>query len=463
MSKATEIFHQLDGHLTNEEGPTHPFLDAVSLQLRLAQQVEQLLSEGQQEISIPDELCGTYSHSDRQRPHSSIGEVLYLEGANGERLAVKLLVKLNSDERLQPHHDPTYAFHHPAVRVMTALGESLMGRAANTSPTLPMYFGIAGLRRFDSSGAELSRFSLTDVLQGTAEPAIVMRAMRTSMADALLDYREAADANQPLPYSDGQLREWTHQVMTKVIQTSVALPLDIATQIGSPAEVERLLVGKTIGWLTSRADEHGLTKHPLLVEAVAQARQTRAAFQAFFALPETQEQLAKRAVPESDGKVVQTFSPGDTKLGNVMLGDDGQGREVIGLFDPQWLVLNPGVIGNETHQFAPWPFADLMQIAAYTAAQPAAYGFPDLQNVVYDTVRQYYGDEQWSSWHELYLKILTSYKLLVDVAFAIDPYREKVERGEPIPRALDWILQKHPRTANEVAQRALRVYDGQNE
>jgi len=340
-----------------------------------------------------------------------------------------------------------------------------MGIAANAAVSFPIYFGVAGITEICSEGVTLIPFDVMEILAGKMEPVIVMRAMVVSMSDMLLDTIDAKQNYRRPSYTKDQLSGWTKQVLKKVLDSSVPLSPELAAEVGAPAEIESLMVGKTIGWLSSREHDPDLLPHPILVNAVQRAQQAQQLFQRFFEMPETQINLAKRAVPRltnadgSLGKLAQTFSPGDTKLSNFMLGRTGSGEEAIGLLDPQWLILNPGAQGNEGHTFAPWPFADLMQIAAYAAAEPASYFFPQLQQVVYDGVRGYYGKEHWSEWHELYLKLLTSYKLLVDVAVNVDPFIQKKSHGQEIPRRLQWTMEKHPRAAIELAQRALRVYD----
>lgn len=463
MSNATEVFQQLDGKLRTSEGECHPLSDALELQLRLAHQVESLMESAEHGVSIPPNLEGNYQHSDRTRPHSSTGEILFVEQPNGEKLALKLLLKLDTELNFLPNPDQTYAFEHPAVRAMTAAGEWLMGRTANKNSRSPMYYGVANVERVHQGGVELLPFCLENILEGSAEPVIVMRQMEQSLADVLLDLREDYANNQPLRYDKQEVGVWSSQVFNRVLNASVPLPEDLAADIGSPAQIEELLTGKTIGWLTSRMSEPGIQQDPTLRLAVENATKVQKLFQKFFGMDETQAQLQLRAAPwvgEGEGaRLAQTFSPGDTKFGNVMLGKDASGQPDVGLFDPQWLVLKPGAIGNERAMFAPWPFADFMQIAAYSAAQPAAYGFPELKQRIVDGVRQYYGKEHWSEWHELYLGMLVAYKLLVDVAYGIDPYLEKIAHGQPIPRQLKWILETHAREAIQVTKLAFHVYD----
>lgn len=466
MLNATEVFLQLDSKLRTLEGDGHQFSDTLSQQLALAQQIQSLMTDAEQCIGAPEFLLGPYRFSDRAQPFSSTGEVLFVEQDGGERLALKFLTKLDGNNHFVPNHDHMYAFQHPAVRAMTTIGESLMGKAANISVPFPMYFGAAGVTEIGEGGVNLLPFDVSEILAGKMEPVIVMRAMRTSLSDVLLDTREAEEHGQTAPYSSEQLKVWTDQVFHKVLNSSVPLSIDLSAQIGAPKEIEKLMIGKTVGWLASREEDSEVQKHPELVAAVAKAKQVQELFGIFFALQETPLNLATRAVPLVKngqpgplGKLSQTFGPGDTKFSNVMIGQHSSGSEAVGLFDPQWLILNPGAQGNDRHAFAPWPFADFMQIAAYTASEPASYGFPDLQQAIYDNVRNYYGKEHWSEWHELYLKLLTSYKMLVDVAVSVDSFIQKKASGQEIPRELHWRITKHPRAALELAKRALRVYD----
>lgn len=460
MHKATEIFHHLDLNLRRNEGDHYPLSEALSLQLRLAQQLEALLTDAQVEVAVPQEMLGAYTHTDRLRPHSSTGEVLFVQDERGQQLALKLLLKLDAEHNFLPNPDQTYAFDHPAVRLMTATGESLMGRAANKTQT--MYHGVAGLSRVSADGVQLQQFSIEDILSGKMEPVIVMRQMDASLADVLLDAVDNDTEVVTQRPSREQMTQWTEQVMRQVFEASVPLPEDLAADIGSPDEVEKLLTGKTMGWMVSRVTEQQVIEHPLLFKAVRYGEMTQAIFRQFFALPETRDRLQERAQPYvgtgEHRRLAQTFSPGDTKFGNVMLATEPDGKQVAGLFDPQWLVLKPNAIGNERHMFAPWPFADLMQIAAFTSTQPFAYGFPDLGQKVHDEVRGYYGPENWSAWHDMYLNMLTAYKLFVDVAYAIDPYIEKMSQTQPIPRQLRWILEAHPPKAVELAEAALNSY-----
>lgn len=468
MLNATEVFQHLDTELRTREGEQHPFADALSLQLRLASQIERLIQDAEHSIVIPPHLEGEYLlQSDYPRPHSSTGEVLFIERADDQphtQLAVKLLLKLDTAQNFLPNPDQTYAFEHPAVRTMTALGESLMGKAANRVTPTSMYHGVANLERIAGNSVVLQPFDLQSILNGNAEPVVVMRQMEQSLADVLLDVHDAIQHNQPRPYSSEQLRQWTKQVFDQVLNSSIGLPEDIAADIGSPEEVEALLTGKTIGWLVSRVDEPGIAQTPVLLKAVQNAVTVQEGFRRFFAMPETQVHLQRRAKPYvgkgENARLAQTFSSGDTKFGNVMIGANGSGRPEVGLFDPQWLILKPGAIGNEKHMFAPWPFADLMQIMAYTAAQPSAYGFPVLKQAIFDGLRQYYGPEHWTNWHELYLQMLVAYKLLVDVAYNIDPYLDKLAHDQPIPRQLKWIIETHAREAVQVTNLAFRSYDG---
>lgn len=459
MAKATEVFHQLDQGLRHHEGDYYPLADALALQLRLAHQLEAILNSAEAEIGVADYLLGEYQQLDRPRPHSSTGEVLFVTHSDGTQLALKLLLKLDAEQNFLANPDQTYAFDHPAVRLMTATGESLMGKAANRHQQL--YHGVAGVRRVAQT-IELVQFSVEDVLTGQMEPVIVMRQMEASLADVLLDTVDAEPATMASQPNREQMARWTQQVMKQVFDASVPLPEDLAAEIGAPAEVENLLTGKTIGWMTSRVTDPEVIKHPLLWQAIRHSQVTQAAFRQFFALPETQANLAERAKPYvgegEQQRLAQTFSPGDTKFGNVMLAREASGDQIAGLFDPQWLVLRPNAIGNERHMFAPWPFADLMQIAAFTSTQPFAYGFPDLGELVHQEVRDYYGEVNWSTWHDAYLSMLTAYKLLVDVAYGIDPYIEKVTHGQPIPRQLRWILEAHPQKAVELASTALHTY-----
>ncbi|MBW7955832.1 hypothetical protein H3C66_03810 [Patescibacteria group bacterium] len=463
MPKATEVFQQLDDELRSREGEQYPLMDALALQMRLADHIQRLLDTSQEEITVPLAMLGEYRHSQRSRPHSSTGEVLFLERPDGQRVAIKLLLKLDPALNFQPNPDQTYAFEHPAVRLMTATGESLMGKVANKKATSQMYHGVAGLRSVGNEVVEVVQFSIDEVLDGKMEPVVIMRQMDASLADVLLDQVEPSPEAPPdLPPDEAQLARWAREVTQQILEASIALPEDIAAEIGSPKEVEELLTGKTIGWLTSRITEAEIVADPFLWKTVRSAQLVQSVFRQFFAMRETQEQLELRAKPligeGESSRLAQTFGPGDTKLGNVMLEYTDTGSPTAGLFDPQWLVLKPGAIGNEKAMFAPWPFADLMQIIAYTAAQPTAYGFPGLVEDIRTELQNYYGAEHWSRWHDLYFSMLTAYKLLVDVAYNIDPYLDKVKQGQPLPRQLRWILEAHPQKAVEVAEQAFARY-----
>jgi len=464
MSNATEVFHQLNAELRSQNGEHHPFVDTLSLQMRLADQVQSLLSESQQCITLPPELEGDYTLTKRPRPPSSTGEVFFIERAGQTPLTVKLLAKLGQDWQLQTNHDPVYAFEHPEVRVMTALGESLMGKVANANAAHPLYHGICGVEQVSADGVVLRQFSLTDVLAGKMEPAVIMHQMDMSLADMLLDIRMARSQNRQPTVGGEKLSSWTQQSFQHILNASVPLPEDLAAQIGSPEEIQRLLLEKSMGWLMSRDQEQAVQKDQMLVDAVRLSKRTiHEYFSRFLKLSETQDQLIRRAVPQigqgEKARLVQTFSPGDTKFANVMVGKNGSREDIVGLFDPQWLVIRDGALGNSGHIFAPWPFADLMQIAAYNAAQPAAYGFPQLQQVTYDALRQYYG-EHWSEWHELYLRMLTAYKLLVEVSVTIDPYLDKKRSKEPIPPSMQMTLREYPKNAYHIARLGFHVYDG---
>lgn len=459
MPSATEVFRALDSSLRQHDGEAYPLATALALQLRLAHQTENALSQLARQIELPAALTGTYQLLPGQRPFSSTGEVLFVQSASGETYAVKLLRKLDAAHHFLPNPDQTYAFDLPAVRLMTAVGEMLMGRSAN--PSQMTYCGVAVLPPWQGTHLELQPLSLATVLAEEGEPVVVMRAMERSLADDLLDLAEG-NVTPGLP-DRAQLQQWTSQVVQNVLQASVPLPPDLAAEIGAPAEVARLLTGKTIGWLVSRAAEPEVRAQPALAQAVAQAAAVQALFRQFFARPETEAQLLTRAVPwlgdGADARLAQTFSPGDTKFANIMRRQTADGQIEIALLDPQWLVLRPGAIGNAAYQFAPWPFADTLQIAAYTAAQPLAYGFPELTEQVLTEVRHYYGPQHWSAWHQLYFRLLTAYKLLVDVAYNLDPYLDCHKQRQPVPRSVEWIVQRHPGAALKLAEAALAAYD----
>src|SRR6185369_12700110 len=102
------------------------------------------------------------------------------------------------------------------------------------------------------------------------------------------------------------LEKWTRQVVQQVIGSSIPLPDDLAHSIGSPEEVERLLTGKTIGWLVSREETQ-----PNVHKAVEQSTEVQRVFQEFFDLQETTPFLQERAQGQigknENTRLAQTF------------------------------------------------------------------------------------------------------------------------------------------------------------
>jgi hypothetical protein len=452
---ASRLFLRMEQRLSQRESAESPITSAIALQLRLAQHIEGQLTGLQRYIRVSEDMLGEYQMIPGERPHSSTGEVVFVERDDAPRLALKVLLKFDQAGNFIDNPDLTYAFDDSAGRAMTAIGETLMGRAANKRSEHPLYFGVAGVTTPTGQSITLERLSMKRVIRGEQEPVIVMRHMDVSVADILLDKAENGDREDDFSIED--IEQLTREVVQQVIEASMPLPEDLAVQIGDPDEVEKLLTEKTIGWLTGREEQNEVVQ-----QAIEKSRSVRSVFQEFFALPETHRQLSHRAsgwVGENGNqRLAQTFSPGDTKLGNILMTQTPDGQTISGLFDPQWLVLKPGAIGNDEHMFAPWPFADLMQITAFTATQPTAYGFPEIGTAIVEEVKAYYGAEHWSDWHDLYFAMLTAYKLLVDVAYNIDSYMIKVNEQQPISRSLRYAVEVYPQTALELATSALEEY-----
>jgi len=450
MATTSELFRKIDRRLTERRGDDHPLSDVIQFQCRLAQMIEACLTEAQKEAKLDFSFLGYFNIQHGPRPHSSTGEIVYIQRGK-HRLALKFLTQMDSTGQLILNPDQTYAFQDPAVRTMTALGEGLMGTASNKDVDQQFYKGIAGVVHLSYEKLELVPLKMRQVLKGKMEPVIVMMMMDASLVDPF--FEEARVGKQPnSPDNTEKQKELVLQVVRQVIGASVPLPADLATQIGSPEEVEALLTAKTIGWLAGRTEE----TEPRIVEAVHQAQAVQALLRKFFTIPETRTQLELRAVGQigepGQERLAQTFGPGDTKLSNVL-----EKNGVCGLFDPQWLILREGILGNEKPMFAPWPFADLMQVIAFTATQTLAYDHPELKEVIQAELSRYYG-QQWGHWHDLYFDLLIAYKLLVDLAYNIDPYQQKIQAGVEIPVSLQVIIERHGQLAVELCQQALATY-----
>jgi hypothetical protein len=452
---ATKLFHRLEQRLGEQPGSDNSFADTIAFQIGLARNIEALLAGPERSVRLADSLLGKYQKTPTTRPHSSTGEIIFVHHPDGTKLALKILRKLDpmTDDYLDKP-DPVYVFN-PVGRMATTIGETLMGKLANRHNSNQPYLGVAAVTSFQGNEIELQRLSVKKVLRGQQEPVIVMQYMELSLADVLLQKAETGLVDEE--FSPDVIEGWTRRVVQQVIDASVPLSDEHAAKIGSPTEIHELLTERTIGWLAGRPE-----KNTAVQTAAEQAREVVQLFEQFFRLPETENQLKKRAkgyVGEgANQRLAQTFSPGDAKLGNLLINRGNNGRNEIGLFDPQWLVVRSGFIGNENPTFAPWPFADLLQVTAFTATQAAAYGFPELSAAIRDEVQRYYGKEHWSNWHELYFSILTAYKLLVDAACNVDAYMEKMNAGQSISSALRYTVEVYPQTALNIATTALEEY-----
>lgn len=445
--------------LTEED----PLGKALAFQLGLTEAISGLLEEEKRVINhIPPALLGEHEVLPIH-PLSTTSAVLF----TGNGLALKVFSFPDFQKQgFNPNDHGLYMMIDARVRLMSAAGEVAIGNLMNQgAQTEPLYYGV-GVIGIGNNTVELSQLTpdtLNQVVRGEAEICIVMRRMSGSYLDII---RAIHDGTADI--TEDEFADRTEQMLEQLLQAATPLEPSHAAELGSPERTRKTITQDTPAWLAYGRSEDEYSFGELEV-AGNNARAAITALEEFFELPITQDMLADRAVPSKtkNGKttIVQSYSSGDPKTGNILFDQEGNAYFSDGL---SLIVKTDKVPGNTEPVFAPWAFNDIMQSVAYFVIEAKAYNLDQVYHRVKDRLISYVSQtEEWTSWHDAYFDVLISYKLLVEAACAVDNYlnqcdpetRQVLPTMEPHTQKK---VEEYPALALQLARQAVASYEQQS-
>jgi hypothetical protein len=441
--------------------PDDAFTSAIQFQLELSQRISQLLAPEKRIINqIPQEVLGTHHLLDT-KPLSTTSEVVFTDSG----LALKIFsFRDHEQQAFTPNNHGLYAMTDARVRLMSAAGEVGIGQLMNQDAQgEPLYYGLAMVAVGPDNTVSLSKIddaALQHIVRGEREVCIVMRRMSGSLLDQILEIKAG---NNP-SVTETQLADQAEVMLERLLKAATPLTAEHAAELGSPHRTEKTLTQDTPAWLAFGRSEADLATGNVAA-ASANAREAIEEIKRFFAIPETPDKLAERAVPSrtKDGvtTMIQSYSSGDTKFGNILYDENGEAFFSDGLS----LIVKTGMVpGNAEPVFAPWAFNDIMQSVAYFDLEARAYDLPEVNRRVKAGLRAYVSQtEAWTPWHDAYFEVLVAYKLLVEAACAVDNYLSQCdhETKQVLPTMDPHTKKKveeYPVLAQQIVRQAMAMY-----
>lgn len=444
-------------------GEQDPLETALAFQLRLTEAISQLLTDEKQVINrIPADKLGEHRVLPT-KPLSTTSEVLFTE----DGLALKIFSFPDFESQsFNPNDHGLYLMIDARVRLMSAAGEVAIGTLMNQGAQgEPLYYGVGVIEVGSENSVTVSQLTpekLNEVVAGEAEICIVMRKMSGTYLDIIRGIHEGT-AN----ISETEFADKAEHMLEQLLRAATPLEPQHAAELGSPERTKKTITQDTPAWLAYGRSEEEYS-FGALAQAGSDARAAIATLSTFFELPETPARLADRAVPSKtrDGKttMVQSYSSGDPKTGNILFDAEGNAFFSDGL---SLVVKTDKVPGNPEPVFAPWAFNDIMQSAAYFVLEAKAYNLDEVYERVKGRLRAYVSQtEDWTPWHDAYFDVLISYKLLVEAACAVDNYLDQCdpETRQVLPTMEPHTQKKveeYPVIAAQLARQALADYERQ--
>jgi hypothetical protein len=438
MTSAVEIFQQLEPVVKGT-----PYEDVWGVQWNLVRE----LAAGTKPVdAVPAEQLGAHALTS-ERPVSTTSSL-----AVTPDLVFKFAAILNKkQDGFQQNNHYLFPLDEQLAAVMCLVGEAAACNSLNQKLGVKIHHGVAGATISKPGEVNLSHFDLEKVLGGDQEVALVMK----RMSGNLFDRAQSVAEGQP-GTSEADLIAISRTIIQCMVEGGALVGDEQAYATSRPERVLVTLTGDTPGWFANR------TEAPLQ-PFVQVGKQVIEQFKAFFALPDTNHQLRRRAVGTlgtgADSSPGTRYFGGDLKYDNILT----QGDEVAAS-DLTWLVLRPNRPNNEIDKpgFASWAFHDVMEAAAYHAIQPQALGLESTVAAIKDELKTALKKE-WSSWHDLYFTMLVGYKLMVQAAVMADGYLSYFDKTtgeplEPVPAKIKEQVEEYPEVARKITAKALTTY-----